>query len=249
MKTPNDSTEFMSGDVYTRLRYLPEPSVEAKFGQILPINDESIIGPPPVSSPPLHQETSEITKPLTSTPTVSRAPIRYNLPVPPSEIPASNAELMSALGIDELERETESDSHPRSLRPGQKGFAERFMSKYGWSKGSGLGASGSGIVNPLRVQVEKQRNKPDSEGRGFTGPGGRGKIVGGQKKGGSRSESQEGRFGTMSEIVVLNGMLDGMNLDAEMEASDQGGLVQEIGEECTEKVSLFSRLLLFRTKG
>ena len=111
------------------------------------------------------------------------------------------------------------------------------MSKYGWSKGSGLGASGSGIVNPLRVQIEKQRKKPDSEGGGFVGPGGRGKIIGGKKKGGSNADAEDGKFGVMSEIVVLKGMVDGMDLDAEMEGAGDGGLMQEIGEECGDKVS------------
>lgn len=110
------------------------------------------------------------------------------------------------------------------------------MSKYGWSKGSGLGASGSGIVNPLRVQIEKQKKKPDSEGGGFVGPGGRGKILGGKKKGGSGADSEGGKFGAMSEVVVLRGMVDGMDLDAEMEGAGDGGLMQEIGEECGDKV-------------
>jgi len=112
------------------------------------------------------------------------------------------------------------------------------MSKYGWTKGSGLGASGSGIVNPLRVQVEKLKKKPDAEGGGFVGPGGRGKIIGGKKKkdaeGGEASEG--GKFGAMREVIVLRGMVDGMDLDAELEGAGDGGLMQEIGEECGEKV-------------
>ncbi len=138
--------------------------------------------------------------------------------------------------MEHVAEEAGSEAAPRSLRPGQKGFAERLMSKYGWSKGSGLGASESGIVNPLRVQVEKQKKKPDSEGGGFVGPGGRGKIIGGKKKGGAGPETEEGRFGAMSEVVILRGMVDGMDLDAELEDSGDGGLMQEIGEECGEKV-------------
>jgi splicing factor 45 len=106
------------------------------------------------------------------------------------------------------------------------------MSKYGWTKGSGLGASGTGITSALRVQVEKQKKKPDSEGGGFVGPGGMGKIIGGKKKGG---EGDGGKFGAMSEVVVLKGMVDGMDLEKEL---DDGGLMQEIGEECGEKVKL-----------
>ena len=196
---------------------------------------------PPISVTPVQEERGNpgtILAPvqdISPGQTISRAPVRYNLPAAPPEIPASEAELESALQNDDAEEESHVDIASRSLRPGQKGFAERLMSKYGWSKGSGLGASGSGIVNPLRVQVEKQKKKPDSEGGGFVGPGGRGKIVGGKKKGGSGAESQEGRFGAMSEVVILRGMLNGIDLDTELGSGD-GGLMQEIGEECGEKV-------------
>lgn len=110
------------------------------------------------------------------------------------------------------------------------------MSKYGWKKGSGLGASGSGIVNPLRVKVEKQKKRPDSEGGGFVVSGAKGTIVG-SKKGGLNAGEETGRFGAMSEVVILLGMVDGMDLDMELEGSGDGGLMQEIGEECGEKVS------------
>ena len=169
---------------------------------------------------------------------ISRAPVRYNLPSAPPEIPASEAELENALLSEEVAEEMPSEAACRSLRPGQKGFAERLMSKYGWSKGSGLGVRGSGIVNPLRVHVEKQKKKPDSEGGGFVGPGGRGKIIGGKKKAVSAAESEEGKFGIMSEVIVLRGMVDGMDLDTEMERSGNGGLMQEIGDECGDKVTI-----------
>lgn len=102
-----------------------------------------------------------------------------------------------------------------------------------------MGANSSGIVNPLRVQVEKQKKKPDSEGGGFVGPGGMGKIVGGKKKGGMAGGGEEGKFGPMSEVIVLKGMIDGMDLDEELASGD---LMQEIGEECGEKVSHHSCL-------
>ena len=166
--------------------------------------------------------------------------MRYNLPAAPSDLPASEAELEDALRT-ELTEESPADDAPRSLRPGQKGFAERLMSKYGWSKGSGLGASGSGIVNPLRVQIEKQKKRPDSDGGGFVGPGGRGKIIGGQKKGGLDIDPDDDKFGVMSEVVILRGMVDGMDLDTELEGAGDGGLMQEIGEECGDKVSWITR--------
>jgi splicing factor 45 len=88
----------------------------------------------------------------------------------------------------------------------------------------------------LQVKVEKQKKRPDSEGGGFVTPAGRGKIIGGKKKGGE----DEGKFGAMSEVIVLRGMLYGMDLEAEL-SGEGGGLMQEIGEECSEKV--FSTLM------
>lgn len=179
--------------------------------------------PPPENAPP---------EPIAAG-AISRAPVRYNLPPAPSELPASEAELEKALATEPEEEETE--EAPRSRRPGQAGFAERLMSKYGWSKGSGLGADGSGIVNPLQVKIEKRKKKSDAEGGGFRDPpGGRGKIIGGRKN--APEEEAKGKFGEMSEVVVLRGMVDGMDLDEEVDGSGDGGLMQEIGDECGEKV-------------
>lgn len=107
------------------------------------------------------------------------------------------------------------------------------MGKYGWTKGTGLGANESGIVNPLRVQVEKRRKKADADGGGWAEPGGKGKILGGKRK------DETSRFGTMSDVIVLQNMLEGMP-DLQAEIAD--GLGQEIGEECGEKVNLSSLL-------
>lgn len=164
--------------------------------------------------------------------TISRAPVRYTLPPPPEDIPASEAELEEVFAKEQPVEDEAGEDAPRSLRPGQKGFAERLLAKYGWTKGSGLGATGSGIVKPLQVKVEKQKKRPDSEGGGFVTPAGRGKIIGTAKK-----SEHEGKFGPMSEVIILKGMLDGMDLDAELEGDQDGGLMQEIGEECSEKAS------------
>lgn len=165
--------------------------------------------------------------------TISRAPVRYTLPLPPADIPASEAELEEAFAKEQPVEDGPEGDGQRSLRPGQQGFAERLLAKYGWTKGSGLGATGSGIVNPLQVKVEKQKKRPDSEGGGFATPAGRGKIIGGARK-----KEDEGKFGPMSEVIIMKGMLDGMDLEAELEGNQEGGLMQEIGEECSEKVSL-----------
>lgn len=102
------------------------------------------------------------------------------------------------------------------------------MSKYGWTKGTGLGADESGIVNPLRVQVEKRKKKADADGGGWAEPGGRGKIIGGKRK-----EEDGGKFGAMSEVIVLQNMLENL---PDLQAEIAEGLGQEIGEECGEKV-------------
>jgi splicing factor 45 len=177
---------------------------------------------------------------------ISRAPVRYNFPAAPSEIPSSEAELQKALDEEPEEEDqdvADAEDAPRSLRPGQKGFAQRLMSKYGWSKGSGLGADGSGIVNPLRVQVEKRKKKPDSEGGGFADPKGVGKIIGGKRK---EKDGDGGKFGAMTQVIILRGMVDGMNLDEEVEGSGDGGLMQEIGDECSEKYGRVERVYIHR---
>lgn len=147
-----------------------------------------------------------------------------------------------ALGLPPTTTTTTEDEPRRTNLPGQKGFAQRLMSKYGWTAGSGLGAASSGILNPLSVKVEKRRKKPDAEGGGFAEPGGRGKIVGGKlARPTTAADSDAGKFGPMSEVVVLRNMLEGMeNLQHEI----NDGLGQEIGEECGDKYGRVERLYI-----
>ena len=237
---PNDRTGDDVSARRMRLSPFGRPAAEPLNHEPVPREIEPLSispSPPPPSPPAVDSPSQRNSHPPPAPPaSISREPVRYNLPAAPSDLPASESELEEALRTD-FREESQVDDAPRSLRPGQKGFAERLMSKYGWSKGSGLGASGSGIVNPLRVQIEKQKKKPDSEGGGFVGPGGRGKIIGGQKKGGHDADPEDGKFGVMSEVVILRGMVDGMDLEAELDGAGDGGLMQEIGEECGDKVS------------
>ncbi|KAE8310921.1 hypothetical protein BDV41DRAFT_566208 [Aspergillus transmontanensis] len=221
--------------------YTPPPPPEASSAPVPddPTGQDAYLrrlqmsaGPQPVAepAPPPQPRPLEALQPASAT--ISRAPVRYTLPPPPADIPASEAELEEVFAKEKpVEGEGEGEEEgQRSLRPGQKGFAQRLLEKYGWTKGSGLGATGSGIVNPLQVKVEKQKKRPDSEGGGFATPAGRGKIIGGARK-----KEDEGKFGQMSEVVVLKGMLDGMDVEAELEGDQDGGLMQEIGDECSEK--------------
>ena len=163
--------------------------------------------------------------------TISRPPLRYDQK--DHAVEEDGYSPPPALGQGE-----DADAS-RSARPGQSGFARRLMSKYGWTKGSGLGADESGIINPLRAQVEKRRKKADADGGGWAEPAGKGKIIGGKRK------DNTSKFGSMSEVIVLKGMLENMP-DLHAEIAD--GLGQEIGEECGEKVNKTSPSRLQRKK-
>lgn len=169
--------------------------------------------------------------------TISRAPVRYTQPEPTPPPPAESE------GTGNQPDPMDEDDAPRSNRPGQKGFAARLMSKYGWSQGQGLGADSSGILAPLHVQVEKRKKRPDSEGGGWAGPGGLGKIVEPKinLKNSSSSSSDQGNFGTMSSVIILRHMLDGLG---DLQHEIEQGLGQEIGEECGDKYGRVERVYI-----
>ncbi|KAK3681454.1 hypothetical protein B0T22DRAFT_308561 [Podospora appendiculata] len=215
----------------TTAAVMPPPSPPQATPAPLPPADHQ---PPP---PPPPQQ------PVPSTATISRAPVRYEPAPAGDEEDAMDIDNPSSPSPPTTTTAPAPSSPPRTSRPGQAGFAQRLMSKYGWTKGSGLGADEGGITSALRVQVEKRRKRPDAEGGGFAEPGGRGKIVGGggaAAKKRKQSGDDEG-LGTMSEVIVLRNMLEGMpDLEAEIEA----GIGQEIGEECGEKYGRVERLFI-----
>lgn len=152
------------------------------------------------------------------------------------------------MDVDEPEAAAVADDDtPRSNLPGQRGFAARLMSKYGWSKGQGLGADNSGIAQPLRVQVEKRRKRPDAEGGGWAEPGGRGRIIDASRNNNKKAADGEGdstsvgKFGAMSPVIVLRRMLDNIE-DLQHEVEE--GLGQEIGEECGDNYGRVERLYI-----
>ncbi|KND91515.1 Splicing factor 45 [Tolypocladium ophioglossoides CBS 100239] len=188
--------------------------------------------PPQPPSPPPPPPRNPTPPPPSDSAVISRPPVRYTQP---SDVREGEDDEMDSpppiLGSagDEFGRPQ------RSTRPGQAGFAYRFMNKYGWTEGTGLGADESGILNPLRAQVEKRRKKADADGGGWAEPGSKGKILGGRRK------EEQGKFGKMSEVVVLRNMLENMP-DLQTEISE--GLGQEIGEECGEKYGRVERLYI-----
>lgn len=173
--------------------------------------------------------------------TISRAPVRYEQPKPLSPPPAAG----SPEPMDEDKPEDDANA-PRSNVPGQKHFATRLMQKFGWSKGQGLGADNSGRAEPLRVQVEKRRKRPDAEGGGWAEPAGKGRIIDSSRNKNKSDSSAPisattSKFGTMSPVVVLRHMLDNIeNLQHEIEE----GLGQEIGEECGTQYGRVERLYI-----
>jgi splicing factor 45 len=167
---------------------------------------------------------------------ISAEPVRYTLPPPPPDLPSNEEELAAAL---ESARPTEEEHEPlqKSSRPGQKGFAERYMAKHGYKKGEGLGASGTGIINALAVKVEKNKKKYDAEGNIVNAPPSMGKIIGGKKKKGTEDAR-------MSNVVRCLHMVDGRDLDFDM--GPEGNLVEEIGQGCAEKYGNIERVLVWR---
>ncbi|KAK8019463.1 hypothetical protein PG990_004601 [Apiospora arundinis] len=208
----------------------------------------SSISPPPPPPPGQSNTASYVPPPPPAEPdasTISRAPVRYVQPDPTSAIPAASERDPEAMDVDEPEATATptDDDAPRSNLPGQRGFAARLMSKYGWSKGQGLGADNSGIAQPLRVQVEKRRKRPDSEGGGWAEPGGRGRIIDASRnnKKAADSDSTVGKFGPISPVIVLRRMLDNIE-DLQHEVEE--GLGQEIGEECGDNYGRVERLYI-----
>jgi len=218
VEVPDDAT---GEDAYARRVRLSQMGIQYPPPPPPPQSDTP---QPPPPGPPSVSPTPTPSIEAAPASTISRAPILYQQPpAQPSPTPpvvADDEEVERSEGIAHPEDE------PRSLRPGQQGFAHRLLAKYGWTKGTGLGAEGSGIVKPLHVVASKKKDEA-----------GRGKIIDQNKK---HRDGDEGKFGKMTEVVVLRGMLRG--IDKEEIAS--GELRQEIGEECGEKYGRVERVYI-----
>jgi splicing factor 45 len=198
------------------------------------------VQPPPPPPPPPEQEAGT---------TISRAPVRYNVPPPPANPENENTP------TDPTNRRATSTppaEQAKSSRPGQKGFAERLLKRYGWEKGQGLGASGEGITTAIVAKAEKRKKRSDAEGGGWVAPANMGKIVGGKKRkpnpeDASSAEPEggnvDGKFGPMSEVVKLTNMLTGLDVRREIEEKN---LMQEIGEEMQGQYGNVERVFIWR---
>jgi splicing factor 45 len=208
----------------------PTPPPAFKPASPLPPTSDSSYHPPPPPPPPQFAPGVVI----------SAEPVRYTMPAPPPDLPTNEEELETALANIKPEPTEEEEEAPRSTRPGQKGFAARYMAKHGYKKGQGLGANSTGILNALAVKVDKSAQKKtyDAEGNLTSGPPkSMGKIVGGRKKKGTEDAK-------MSSVVRCLHMVDGRDLDYDM--GPDGNLVEEIGQGCAEKYGNIERVLVWR---
>ncbi|KAK5733161.1 hypothetical protein LTR17_009902 [Elasticomyces elasticus] len=181
--------------------------------------------PPPLPPPPAAEEQEPGA-------TISRAPVRYTAPPATETLPTA------------VDVEAEAEEEARSNRPGQKGFAERLLKKYGWEKGKGLGAQGNeGITTAIVAKAEKRKKLADAEGGGWAKPANMGKLVGGKRRkvgdGGGDGEGE----GEMSSVVRLSNMLRGLDVEVEVGEKDLYG---EIGREMEGEYGKVERVFIWR---
>jgi splicing factor 45 len=126
--------------------------------------------------------------------------------------------------------DAEVEADEPSKRPGQVGFAERLLTKMGWEKGQGLGASNDGITSAIVMKADKSKKRPI------------GKIVSGGKKK-VTDDTDQTQHGNMSEVIKFEGMLDGLDVDKEIA---ENNLLQEIGDEMGDAYGKVERLFIWR---
>ncbi|KAK5676037.1 hypothetical protein LTS10_011326 [Elasticomyces elasticus] len=196
-----------------------------------PVVSEPVHALPPPPPPPAAAEQQEVSA------TISRAPVRYTAP----PVPADNTTATAA------DIQADADEETRSNRPGQKGFAERLLKKYGWEKGKGLGAQGNeGITTAIVAKAEKRKKLADAEGGGWAKPANMGKLVGGKRrKVGDGGEGGDGEA-EMSSVVRLSNMLTGLDVEVEVGEKDLYG---EIGREMEGEYGKVERVFIYRRSG
>lgn len=214
---PAEVPDDVSGeDAYAR-RIRMSQTGQAGYTAAAAVSSTPTPPPPPPPSAPTHIPSFHPPPPPPPPEaTISRAPVLYTNPASAAATPPSPPTAMAAASPP---------SPDRSTRPGKAGFAQRLMSKYGWTSGTGLGADSSGIVQPLRMVATSKSS-------------GRGKIVDRNSYDSGSAAAAGGKYGKMSEVVVLESMVDGL------QDEDEAVLLQEIGDECEDKYGKVERVLV-----
>ena len=105
---------------------------------------------------------------------------------------------------------------------------------------------GTGIATPLSVQLDKRMKKSDAEGGGFAGPAATARIVGGKlsKEGMAAQQAEKdevARVGTVSEVIALDHMLDGDDLNGLL---SDATFYQNLGDECGQNYGRTERIFV-----
>ncbi|KAF2201996.1 hypothetical protein GQ43DRAFT_471289 [Delitschia confertaspora ATCC 74209] len=197
------------------------------------------VPPPPPPEPEIPASAVIPPPPKTYSATISAAPVRYDVPSPPADTE-----------MNDVHENEQSDKGAEKKPPApRKGWA--MMAKMGYARGKGLGANEDGILDAVRHVQDKAKKLPDAQGGGSQpraglgskqgGPG-TGRIVGGKRAGGDGDEN-ETIYGIRSTVVKVWGMLDGLDLAAEM-TRDDGGIRQRIGDDFSKRYGKILRLVI-----
>ena len=171
--------------------------------------------PPPHPTPSIELSSnffySDTPSPFAAAPGVQPAPSTSHTTISSGPVHYQSATISSEPVIYETAQPSVAANQPQENVPGQKDFASRLMSKYGWQKGQSLGAQPTaGLITPLIMKQDK-----DKKGTGVIVN--RNKMV-----------EDHGKFGKMSRCIVLSNVVGRGEVDDE--------LANEIGGECRDKV-------------
>lgn len=173
----------------------------------------------------------------TDTSTISAAPVRYNLADSQVDALLDREDARAQTGSPSMSQsQSPAPNAPSSKMPGQRDFGARMMAKMGWKKGEGLGARGEGITTALIAQPTKRKKRSDGKWSQQIG-----KIMGGRKNKVQTTDHDD--YGLISNVVKLQGMLDGLDVAFEIEEKN---LMQEIGEQFSQTCGPIERLFIWR---
>ncbi|KAJ5579105.1 hypothetical protein N7450_007972 [Penicillium hetheringtonii] len=200
---------------------------------------------PPGNAPPPHP--TDTFQPASAT--ISRAPVRYTLPQHRliSQHPRQSLKKFSPKKSPQKTRTTVMYKTKvtrmrrvpcaRARRALQNDYSQNMVGP----RGLALVQMDQALQNLCRSKLRSARNGPIPKEEALL------RLLDGVPSlvGKGRGGEDTGKFGPMSEVIILLGMLDGMDLDAEL-SGEGGGLMQEIGEECSEKYGSVERVYIAR---